>query len=74
VKPYGGVLSFLHHQTSFILPGVLLGIPVIGGAAAALNASLSWLLPSVDAAIDRRALMPVGILAVAQKPVQLPSR
>jgi SAM-dependent methyltransferase len=70
VEPYGGILSFLHHQTSFILPGVLLGVPVVGRAAATFNALLSWLLPGIDAAIDRRALMPVGILAVAQKPVQ----
>lgn len=67
-RPYGGILSFIHHQTSFILPGTLLGVPVLGCGAAALNAVWSWLLSSIDSAVDRGALIPVGIVVVARKP------
>jgi SAM-dependent methyltransferase len=72
--PYGGILSFIHHQTSFLVPGVLLGIPILGSIAIVINASMSWLLSKLDTALDRRSLMPLGILAVAEKPTQIAPR
>jgi SAM-dependent methyltransferase len=68
LRPYGGVLSFLHHQTSFLFPGLLTGIPVLGTAALLLNAPLSWLLAAMDPMIDRASLLPLGVMAVARKP------
>lgn len=68
VSTYGGVLSFLHHQASFFFPGAFLGISPIAKLALALNAPLSWLTSKLDRMIDRRALLPLGILMVAEKP------
>lgn len=68
VRSYGGILSFLHHQTSFIFPGLLAGIPLIGPAAVAVNAPISWLVSKLDPLIDRSALLPLGVLLVAEKP------
>ena len=68
VSTYGGILSFLHHQTSFLFPGLLLGIPLVGMAAIALNAPISWLVSRLDPIIDRAALLPLGVLLVAVKP------
>ena len=62
------MLSFLHHQTSFFFPGAVLGIPLMDKAALTLNAPLSWLASKLDGWIDRGALMPLGILLVAEKP------
>jgi SAM-dependent methyltransferase len=71
LHPYGGILSFLHHQTSFFFPGLVLGIPLLGSAATVLNALASWSLANIDSALDRRSLMPVGVLATARKPTQV---
>ncbi len=68
VAPYGGILSFLHHQTSFIFPGLLTGIPILGTVALLLNAPFSWLFAMLDSAIDRASLIPLGVIAVARKP------
>lgn len=68
VTTYGGVLSFLHHQTSFFFPGAFLGIPLMDKAALTLNAPLSWLASKLDGWIDRGGLMPLGVLLVAEKP------
>ena len=68
VTTYGGLLSFLHHQTSFFFPGTLLGIPLIAVVALGLNAPLSWITSKLDRWIDRGALLPLGILVVAEKP------
>lgn len=68
VRPYGGVLSFLHHQASFFFPGLVAGVPVVGAIATWINAPMSRLFAMLDAWIDRHALMPVGIVAVAVKP------
>lgn len=65
---YGGILSFLHHQTSFFFPGILVGIPVVAEAAIGVNAPISWLASKLDPWIDRGALLPLGILIVAEKP------
>lgn len=68
VSTYGGILSFLHHQTSFFFPGTLLGIPVIACLALGLNAPVSWITYKLDRWIDRSSLLPLGILVVAEKP------
>ncbi len=68
IGSYGGILSFLHHQTSFVFPGLLLGVPMIERLALIVNAPFSWLLPALDRLIDRGELMPLGILVVGRKP------
>lgn len=68
VAEYGGLLSFLHHQTSFFFPGALLGIPMVANLALVLNAPISWLTSKLDTRIDGGALIPLGILLVAEKP------
>lgn len=65
---YGGLLSFLHHQTSFFFPGLLLGIPLIGKAALLLNAPFSWFLPTLDRVLDPTPLFPLGVIVAARKP------
>jgi SAM-dependent methyltransferase len=69
VLTHGGVVSFLHHQVSFLFPGLLLPVPLLGQAAALVNAPFSWLFTMLDAAIDRRALLALGVLATARKPL-----
>ena len=68
VRPYGGLLSFLHHQTSFVFPGLLMGTPLLGELAGILNAPVSWLLSDLDQILDRESLFPAGVLATARKP------
>jgi SAM-dependent methyltransferase len=65
---YGGILSFLHHQSSFLFPGVLQGIPGLGQAASIVNAPFSRILAALDGIVDRRALMPLGVMVAARKP------
>ncbi len=67
VRVHGGVLSFIHHQTSFLFPGLLMGIPLIGELAVALNAPFSWLFPRLDRLIDSKALLPLGVVIVGRK-------
>ena len=64
---YGGLLSFIHHQTSFFFPGLLMGIPLVGEQAICLNAPFSWLFPRLDRLIDRGALLPLGVVIVGAK-------
>ena len=64
---YGGVLSFLHHQTSFVFPGLLTAIPGVTELGILLNAPLSWALAALDPLLDRRALLPLGIAVAARK-------
>lgn len=68
LRTYGGPLSFLHHQWSFLLPGLLTGIPLIGHLAVALNALFSWAFAQVDRLPVLARLLPLGVLAVASKP------
>ena len=67
IHPYGGILSFLHHQISTIVPGLFAGVPLAGAALIALNAPISWLTARLDPMLDRACLMPLGVLVVAQK-------
>ncbi len=66
-RVYGGILSFIHHQTSFLMPGLLMGIPYLGEVAICLNAPFSWLFAILDRLIDRRSLMPLGVIIVGRK-------
>lgn len=67
IGTYGGPLSFLHHQTSFLLPGLVAGIPLIGHVALAINALFSWSFAHLDRWLRLGRLMPLGVLAVASK-------
>jgi SAM-dependent methyltransferase len=67
VRHHGGLFSFIHHQTSFLVPGMLLGIPLLGWLAFLVNAALSWLFDAMDRLVDRHGLMPLGVVAVAYK-------
>jgi SAM-dependent methyltransferase len=69
LKPYGGLICFMHHQLSFLFPGLLAGIPGIGDVAVALNAAASSLITSFD---FTGKLFPLGIVAVFQKPGPAP--
>lgn len=68
VRPAGGLLSFLHHQASCVFPGVLAPVPFIGAVLALLNLPLAWLAFGLDRILDRAALAPVAIIAVARRP------
>ncbi len=64
---YGGLLSFLHHQTSFIFPGLLIGIPIIQQLALLINGVISILLTQVEN-LTGPLRLPIGCIAVFQKP------
>lgn len=68
VSAYGGVLSFLHHQISMIVPGFFAGLPVAGTLLLACNAPISWGVARLDHLIDRARLLPTGVVAIARKP------
>lgn len=68
VQHYGGILCFLHHQVSFLVPGLLTGVPLLATLAQLVNAPLSWLAAHADRLMDRAGLIPLGVLAVARKP------
>ncbi len=65
---YGGVLSLLHHQASVLALGATIAVPGLGAVALALNAPWAVTLPRLDGALDRAALMPLGVVAVAERP------
>jgi SAM-dependent methyltransferase len=68
-RPFGGLFAFLHHQISFVFPGLITGIPLLGTIAVLINAPFSWLVTHMDRAIDRHALIPLGVVATARKPL-----
>ena len=67
LRTHGGCLSFLHHQASTVIPGVFLGVRGLDRLLVAANAPLSYLCMAADAAVDRGALMPLGVVMVACK-------
>lgn len=67
LEPYGGLMTFLHHQTSLFFPGLIAGIPLLGRLGLLLNAPLSRLAASLDTLLDRPGLFANGIVAVARK-------
>jgi SAM-dependent methyltransferase len=68
VQPVGGLLCFLHHQVSCIIPGLLAPLPVIGTLLAVLNLPLAWLALLADRTLDRTGLAPTAVLATARRP------
>jgi SAM-dependent methyltransferase len=68
VTTYGGLASLIHHQVSVLTLGATLPLPVVGRAAWSLNQPFSRLIPKLDRALDRSALLPLGVLAVAENP------
>lgn len=68
IEVYGGPLSFLHHQASFLLPGLAAGIPLIGALLLGVNAPFSWGFVHVDRLPPLGRLMPLGVIAVARRP------
>ena len=65
---YGGIFSLLHHQASVLALGATIALPGIGAVALAANAPLAMVMPRVDGALDRGHLLPLGVVAVAQRP------
>jgi hypothetical protein len=68
LRPYGGLFSFLHHQTSMLFPGLIAGVPGLGTLAILLNLPLAWLFVALDRLLDRESLLPLGVVLVARKP------
>lgn len=69
LEPYGGLVTFLHHQTSLFVPGLFAGIPLLGRVGTLLNAPLSRLAAQLDLLLDRPGLFANGVVAVARKRV-----
>jgi SAM-dependent methyltransferase len=67
IRTYGGPLSFLHHQASFLFPGLLAGVPLLGTAALGINALFSVILAGIDRVPPFERLLPLGVLAIARK-------
>lgn len=68
IDTYGGPMCFLHHQSSFLFPGLVAGIPLISQVASAINSVFSWTFTHLDRLLNLGRLMPLGVLAVASKP------
>jgi len=66
IGTYGGPFSFLHHQLSFVFPGLVAGVPVLGAAAIAINAVFSLALTAMDRIGPAGRLLPLGVIAVAR--------
>jgi SAM-dependent methyltransferase len=67
IVAYGGLLAFVHHQTSMIVPGLVAGVPLVGPLLVTTNALLSWSVVRLDELIDRARLLPTGIVAVGRR-------
>lgn len=65
---YGGLMSFLHHQASFLFPGLIAGVPLLGPVASAVNAAFSWTFAGIDRLPLLQRLLPLGVIAVARAP------
>jgi ubiquinone/menaquinone biosynthesis C-methylase UbiE len=66
VKPYGGPLSFLHHQVSTAVLSPTAMIPVLGDILAAAMAPISVLIGAIDRCIDLWSLAPAGVVVLAE--------
>ena len=67
LQAYGGLFSFLHHQASFLIVGILGMLPLIGRLFMFANAGLSVFFRVLDDLLDRTRLFPAGIIVVARK-------
>jgi len=68
LQTYGGIATFIHHQFSTVFIGLASVTNVTGKAAGLINAPFAVLSTGIDAIMDRKALLPNGIIAVLQKP------
>jgi SAM-dependent methyltransferase len=68
VRPAGGILCFLHHQISCVVPGLFAPLPLIGTLFAVLNLPLAWLALLADHILDSAGLAPAAVLATARRP------
>lgn len=68
ITPYGGLLTFVHHQVATVVLGLAAIWRPLFLAAVALNAPFSVLSSGLDRLIDRSALLPNGIVVTASKP------
>lgn len=69
VQTYGGIATFIHHQFSTAFIGLASITSLTGKIAGLINAPLTLLSTGVDALIDRKSLMPNGVIAVLRKPL-----
>ncbi|MGH7025491.1 MAG: class I SAM-dependent methyltransferase [Caulobacteraceae bacterium] len=68
IAPYGGLLTFVHHQAATVVLGLAAIWRPLFLAAVAFNAPFSVLSSGLDRLIDRSALMPNGIVVTSSKP------
>jgi SAM-dependent methyltransferase len=68
IKPYGGVLSFLHHQVSTLVLSPTSMIPVLGDILAAAMVPVSMIVGTIDRWVDPWSLAPAGVVALAEVP------
>lgn len=68
VMPYGGCLSFLHHQFSTLVLSPFAAVPVLGDALAALMVPVTIAVAYADRLLDPAHLAPVGVVALAEAP------
>jgi len=66
VVPYGGVLSFLHHQVSTLILSPVAAVPLLGDGLAAIMAPISIAIGCLDRLLDPISLAPVGVVVLAQ--------
>jgi SAM-dependent methyltransferase len=67
ISPYGGIMSFLHHQFSTLFLGFATVTGPLYPMFVLLNAPLTVLSAALDWLIDRSNLAPNGYVAVARK-------
>jgi SAM-dependent methyltransferase len=68
IVPYGGCLSFLHHQFSTLVLSPFAVIPVLGDVLAAIMVPITVAVGLADRLLDPARLAPVGVVAVAEAP------
>ena len=67
IRPYGGLMTFVHHQISTLILGALALTGPLYPVFVALNAPFSMLSAGFDRLIDRHNLAPNGYVVVARK-------
>jgi SAM-dependent methyltransferase len=67
VAPFGGLLTFVHHQLSTLVLGLAATFRPLFHLAALVNAPFSILSTWLDAVLDRSGLLSTGVIAVARK-------
>jgi SAM-dependent methyltransferase len=67
LAPYGGMLSFVHHQLSSLLILPATALPVLPDLMTGVNAPISLAILGLDRLIDPKSLAPSGIVAIARK-------